>query len=79
MKRSAREEKRKWMEEKAVAAEKNENGTNKELYSITKTIAGERRRQGVGVKDKQGNEKREKRETRERLQRWAEHFSEVLR
>jgi hypothetical protein len=64
------------MEEKAVAAEKAaENGRNKELYSITKTIAGERRRQEVGVKDQQGVLKTE---TRERLQRWAEHFSEVL-
>ena len=61
VKRSAREEKRKWMEEKAVAAEKK----NKELYNITKTIAGERRRQEVGVKDQQGVLKTE---TRERLQ-----------
>jgi len=52
VKRSAREDKRKWMEEKAVTAERAaENGRNKELYSITKTIAGERRRQEVGVKD----------------------------
>jgi hypothetical protein len=33
-----------------VAAEKAaENGRNKELYSITKTIAGERRRQEVSL------------------------------
>ena len=43
--------------------------------SITKTIAGERRRQEVGVKDKQGVLKTE---MQERLQRWIEHFSEIL-
>ena len=31
-----------------------ENGRNKELYSIARTITGERRRRKVGVKDKQG-------------------------
>ena len=59
-----------------TAAEKAaENGRNKELYSMTKTIAGERRRQEVGVKDKQGVLKTE---MQERLQRWVEHFSEIL-
>lgn len=76
VKRSVREDKRKWMVENAVAAEKAaENGTNKDLYSITKTIVGERRRQEVDVKDQQVVLETE---TRERLQRWAEHFSEVL-
>ena len=46
VKRSAREDKRNWLEKRAAAAEKAaENGRNKELYSITKTIARERRRQ----------------------------------
>ena len=55
MKQSAREDKRNWMEGRAPAAEKAaENGKNMELYNITKTLAGERRRQEVGVKDKQG-------------------------
>ena len=31
-----------------------ENGRNKELYSIARTITGERRRRKVGVNDKQG-------------------------
>ena len=45
VKRSAREDKRNWIEKRAAAAEKvTENGRNKELYSITKTIAWERRR-----------------------------------
>ena len=51
------------------------DGRNKELYNVTKTIAGERKRQEVGVKDKQGMLKTE---ARERLQRWVEHFSEIL-
>ena len=49
------------------AAEKAaENDRSKELYNLTKTIAGERKRQMVDVKDKQGMLKTE---TRERLQR----------
>ena len=52
-----------------------ENGRNKELHNITKTIAGEWKRQEVGVKDKQGVLKTE---AQERLQRWVEHFSEML-
>ena len=43
VKQGAREDKRNWMEEKAAAAEKAaENGRNKELYNITKVIAGGR-------------------------------------
>ena len=38
VKRSAREDKRNWIEKRVAAAEKAaENGRNKELYSITKT------------------------------------------
>ena len=41
VKQSAREDNRNWMEERAAAAEKAaENGRNKELYNITKTVAG---------------------------------------
>ena len=72
VKQSAKEDKRNWMEGKAAAAEKAaENGRNKELYNITKTLAGERRRQEVGVKDKQGVIKTE---AQERVQRWVDHF-----
>ena len=68
-----REEERNWMEGRAAAAEKAaENGRNKELYNITKTLARERRRQEVDVPDKQGVIKTE---AQERLQRWVEHFS----
>ena len=63
------------MEERAAAAgNASENGRNKELYNITKTIAGERKRQEVGVKDKQLL----KTEAGERLQRWVAHLSEKL-
>ena len=49
VKRSAREDNRTWMENKALAADKvAESGSNKELYSTMKTIAGERKRQPTG-------------------------------
>ena len=64
------------MEKRAAAAEKaTQNGRSKELYSITKSITGERRKQEIGVKDKQGVLRTE---TRERLQRWVEHFIEIF-
>ena len=64
------------MEGRAAAAKKAaENGRNKEQYNISKALAGELRRQKVGVKDKQGEIKKE---AQERLQRWVEHFSEIL-
>ena len=41
MKRSAREDKRNWLEKKAAAAEKAaENGRNKKLYNIITSITG---------------------------------------
>ena len=76
VKQSARKDKRNWLEERAAAAEKaTENGRSRELYNITKAIVGERKRQEVGVKNKQGEFKTE---TQEKLQRWVEHFSEIL-
>ena len=42
------------MEKRAAAAEKAaENGRSKELHSITKSITGERRKQEIGVEEKQ--------------------------
>ena len=70
VKESAREDKRNWLEEKAA-----ENGRNRELYNMTKAIVGERKRQELGVRNKQGELKTE---AREKLQRWVEHFSEIL-
>ena len=65
------------IEKRAAAAEKaTQNDRRKELYSITnKSITGERRKQEIGVKDKQGVLRTE---TRERLQRCVEHFSEIF-
>ena len=49
VKRSAREDKRNWLEKRAAAAEKaTESGRNKELYSITRSVSGERRKQETG-------------------------------
>ena len=76
VKRCAREDKRNWSERRAAAAEKAaENGRSRGLYSITRSMVGERRKQEIGVKDNQGVLRTE---TKERLQRWVEHFSEVL-
>ena len=76
VKRSAREDKRNWTEKKAEAAEKAaENGRSKELNTITKMLTGEKQRQTVGVKDKQGVLRTEK---SDRMERWKEHFSEIL-
>ena len=55
MKRSAREDKRNWLEKRAAAAEKaTESGGNKELYSITGSITGERRKQETGCQEQTG-------------------------
>ena len=76
VKQGVREDKRNWMEERAAVAEKaTDLGRNKELYKRAETIAGKWKRQEVGVKDKQGVLKTD---VQERLQRWVEHFSEIL-
>ena len=55
VKRSARKDKRNWLEKRAAAAEKaTESGRNKELYSITRSITGERRKQETGCQEQTG-------------------------
>ena len=55
MKRSAREDKRNWLEKRAAAAENaTESGRNKELCSITRSITGERRKQETGCQEQTG-------------------------
>ena len=55
MKRSAREDKRNWLEKRAAAVENaTESGRNKELYSITRSITGERRKQETGCQEQTG-------------------------
>ena len=64
------------IEKRAVAAEKAaQNGRSKELNSMTKSITGERQKQEIFVKEKQGVLRTE---IRERLQRWVEHLREML-
>jgi hypothetical protein len=76
VKKSAREDKRKWIEEKEAEAEEVAgNGRSSDLYKIIKTIGGKKKRQTAGVKDKQGVLKTEK---IEQMARWAEHFDETL-
>ena len=73
---SARKDKRNWLQKRAATAEKAvENGSSKELRSITKSITGERQKQEIGVEQKQGVLNTE---TKERLQRQVEHFNKIL-
>ena len=55
MERSAREDKRNWLEKRTAAAENaTESGRNKELYIITRSITGERRKQETGCQEQTG-------------------------
>ena len=76
MKRSARSDKRSYIEELAVKAEKAAaRGEMSVVYKITKHICGNSINQSVCVKDKNGNAL-----TTERSQaaKWVQHFQEVL-
>jgi hypothetical protein len=76
VKRSVREDKRRWMSEKAERAQNAaENGRQKELYSIVKQLTGQTTRQAAAVKSKNGELLKSK---EARLVRWKEHFQEVL-
>ena len=76
VKRSVREDKRRWISEKAERAQDAaENGRQKELYSIVKQLTGQSNRQTAAVKDKNGELLKNK---EARLARWKEHFEEVL-
>ena len=76
MKRSTRRDKRKYVEDLATKAEEAAVKRNsRELYRITKQMAGKKCSYDAPVKDKSG-----KVLTTEdsQLKRWAEHFREVL-
>ena len=76
VKRSVREDKRKWMSEKAEIAQRAaENGRQKEVYSVVKQLTGTFNRQAVAVKSKTGEVLKSK---EARLLRSKEHFEEVL-
>ena len=76
VKKSARSDKRQFLEDMAkateIAASKNEKRT---VYKITQQICGEKRHNNILVKDKQGTMLTSE---EEQAKRWAEHFSEIL-
>ena len=73
IKRSVREDKRKWSAEKAQRAA--ENGRQSELYDIVKQLTGKFSRKAAAVKNKEGEVLKNQ---EARLSRWKEHFQEVL-
>ena len=76
VKKSMRQDKRKWAENLASEAEEAAgNGRMKELYEITKKLCNEKGRTTNAVKDKAGNLLTD---DKGRKQRWKEHFEEVL-
>ena len=76
VKRSVREDKRKWLSERAQMAQNAaENGRQKEIFSIVKQLTGKANKQTAAVKNKQGKLLKSK---KDRLERWKEHFHEVL-
>ena len=76
VKRRAKEDKRAWLEQLGNEAEKYaENGRNRELYQTAKKITNKRQRQVAAIKNKRGETIKDK---NARLERWAEHFEEVL-
>ena len=76
VKRRAKEDKRAWLQQLGNEAEKYaENGRNRELYQTAKKITNKRQRQVAAIKNKRGETIKDK---NARLERWAEHFEEVL-
>ena len=77
IKRMARRDKRKFIDEQASEAENAAKiGDLKTLYRITKQLSKpEHKPQDITIKDKSGNRLTSK---ESKLKRWAEHFKEVL-
>ena len=76
VKRNVREDKRRWVAEKAQRAQAAaENGRQKELYSIVKQLTGHNNRQVAAVRSKDG-ELLKNMEARKK--KWKEHFQKVL-
>ena len=76
VKKSMRQDKRKWVDHLAMEAEEAVlNGRIKEVYDITKTLSNDTRKPTNAVKDKCGNLLMEGLVRRER---WKEHFEEIL-
>ena len=76
VKKSMRQDKRKWVDHLAMEAEEAaRNGRMKEVYYITKTLSNDKRKTTNAVKDKRGNLITE---GLARRKRWKEHFEEIL-
>ena len=76
VKKSMRQDKRKWVDHLAMEAEEAaHNGRMKEVYDITKTLSNDKRKTTNTVKDKCGNLITE---GLARRKRWKEHFEEIL-
>jgi hypothetical protein len=76
VKRKAREDKRKWLEDIAGEAERSaENGRMKDIYTATNVIANRKMRQSKAIKNKNGQPTKD---ADERKERWAEYFEEIL-
>uniref|UniRef100_A0A8D9ADY8 Craniofacial development protein 2 n=1 Tax=Cacopsylla melanoneura TaxID=428564 RepID=A0A8D9ADY8_9HEMI len=76
VKRSFRADKRKWAEDLATKAQEAEReGDIRELYKITKTLSNRKIKQQKPVKNSEGNLIIEE---AEQLERWREHFEEIL-
>ncbi|KAI8484441.1 hypothetical protein Bbelb_378740 [Branchiostoma belcheri] len=76
VKKSVRKDKRDHIDSLAKRAEEAAGqGNLRELYQVTKQLAGKSQQADKPIKDKQGNPLTT---TEEQLRRWAEHFSELL-
>uniref|UniRef100_A0A8D9EGU9 Craniofacial development protein 2 n=1 Tax=Cacopsylla melanoneura TaxID=428564 RepID=A0A8D9EGU9_9HEMI len=76
VKRSFRNDKRKWAENLAKEAQKAANtGNIKELYNTTKQLANKQFRSKKPIKDKNGNALYN---DREQIKRWQEYFKELF-
>nr|KAG5713944.1 hypothetical protein BaRGS_020272 [Batillaria attramentaria] len=76
VKRSTRKDKRDYIVNLASQAEEAaRQGNRKDLYQVTKKLAGKFQQTDKPVKDKNGHPLKP---TEEQLKRWAEHFRELL-
>jgi hypothetical protein len=76
VKRNLKKDKRDYIDSRTEEAEKAAyQGNMKELYMITKKLAGKYCRPELPVKDRQGQTITD---SKQQLERWAEHFEELL-
>ncbi|XP_078581995.1 uncharacterized protein LOC144865280 [Branchiostoma floridae x Branchiostoma japonicum] len=76
VKRSARRDKRVYMDSLATEAQQAaEKGDTRTVYKITKQLSGDLKNRAAAVKDKNGKVLME---GKDQLDRWAEHFRETL-